>query len=52
MAPNASGDAVLGRYHPPVVPLTGTGIIRTAIEYPIRAVLSFARIRSLTMARL
>lgn len=48
----ASGDAVLGRHHPPVVPLTGTGIICTTIEYPIRAVLSFARVRSTAMTRL
>jgi len=52
MAPKASGVAVLGRHHPPVVPLTGTGIIPTAIEYRIRAVLSFARVRSLPMAGL
>src|SRR5260370_8166210 len=52
MAAKASGDAVLGRHHPPVVPLTGTGIIRTTIGYTIRAALSFARMRSLSMARL
>src|SRR2546430_4356675 len=51
MAPKASGDAVLGRHHPPVVPPTGTGIIRIAIRYRIRVVLPFARIRSLAMAR-
>jgi len=50
MAPKASGNAVLGRHHPPGVPLTGTGIIRSPIEYTILAVLSFARIRSSVMA--
>ncbi len=50
MAPKASGNAVLGRHHPPVVPLTGTGIIRSTIGYTILAVLSFARIPLSVMA--
>lgn len=29
MAPKASGDTVLGRHHPPVIPRTRTGLIRT-----------------------
>jgi len=50
MAPKASGNAVLGRHHPPKAPLTGTGIIRSTIGYTIPAVLSFARIRLSAMA--
>jgi len=52
MAPKVSGDARLGRHHPPVVPLTGTGIFRTTMGYTIPAVLSFARIPSFALARL
>ena len=52
IAPKVSGDAVLGRHHPPVVPLAGTGIIRTTLGYTIRAVLSFERVRASAMAGL
>ena len=51
MAPKASGDAVLGRHHPPVVPLTGTGIIRTTIGSTIWAFLRLEGVRSFVMAR-
>jgi hypothetical protein len=51
MAPKPSGDAVLGRHHPPVVPLTGTGIFRTTIGYINRAVFSFVRIQPFVMAK-
>jgi len=40
--PNASGDAELGRHHPPIVLLTGTGIIRATARYKILAVFGFA----------
>jgi len=51
MAPKASGDSVLGRHHPPVVPLSGTGIIGTTIRSTIWAVSCFAKARSFVKAR-
>src|SRR5260370_39826102 len=51
MAPKTSGNAVLGRHHPPVVPHTGTGIIRSTIRYTILAVLSFARVQVSAVGR-
>ena len=45
------GDAVLGRHHPPVAPLTGTGIIRTTIESTIRAFLCPEKIRWFVIGR-
>ena len=52
MAPKVSGDAELGCHHPPVAALSGTGIFPTTIRYTIRTVLSCAKSRSFTMARL
>jgi hypothetical protein len=51
MAPKPSGDAVLGRHHPPIVPRTGTGIISTTMGYTIRTVFSLVSVQPFVVAR-
>ena len=50
MAPNPSGGAVLGRYHPGVIPRTITGITRTMARKAQPTARAAGTVRSFEMA--
>src|SRR5258708_35855757 len=50
MAPNPSGGAVLGRYHPGVIPRTITGITRTMARKAQPTAKAAGTVRSFEMA--